>query len=514
MSCSKIFSGDLPELTYEIIKYLQNDVSTLHSCILINRLWCRLAIPLLWENPFSIRTGNYNFIEMYLHNLNDNDFKTKPLNTLFNYLNYIKYLNTWKFMICIEIWSKDAIRTLKPENKYFIQNINIYSKVEFMKLISISLFKIFIENEVNLYTLDIDIIDHRYNEYFNDIFELIIQNNTNFIQNIKNLSFYTNIYNTYCFEDTLLKNRISQIINLHKNLKRILLSHDYLPLYKSLLLSKDSNCSNTLNTIILYRINFGSIINLLNKVFEQLNVIESIHIIYCYFLNSNFIQQIINLSKPFKLKSLFMNEKLRIELLQLLMQQSGDYLENFGYEFDYDNQSNQQLLELITNCKNIKFLDLCKLRMKIIYQIFNLIENVKQNLNYLSISIDDYQDSNNICSSTILQNLGQILPSKLEYLNLVLKIKANDFEVFLKNSKDIFIKELLIMQKGSDDILHYIKKFIMEEKRVEYLAIWNFKYGDLPYFESEVKEFELYNIKLNYYYTTLIHPYNFMKELD
>ncbi|EXX50172.1 hypothetical protein RirG_273280 [Rhizophagus irregularis DAOM 197198w] len=209
-----------------------------------------------------------------------------------------------------------------------------------------------------------------------------------------------------------------------------------------------------------------------------------------------------------------MNEKLRIELLQLLMQQSGDYLENFGYEFDYDNQSNQQLLELITNCKNIKFLDLCKLRMKIIYQIFNLIENVKQNLNYLSISIDDYQDSNNICSSTILQNLGQILPSKLEYLNLVLKIKANDFEVFLKNSKDIFIKELLIMQKGSDDILHYIKKFIMEEKRVEYLAIWNFKYGDLPYFESEVKEFELYNIKLNYYYTTLIHPYNFMKELD
>ncbi|CAB4426511.1 unnamed protein product [Rhizophagus irregularis] len=124
MSCSKIFSGDLPELTYEIIKYLQYDVSTLHSCILINRLWCRLAIPLLWENPFSIRTGNYNFIEMYLHNLNDNDFKTKPLNTLFNYLNYIKYLNTWKFMICIEIWSKDAIRTLKPENKYFIQNIN------------------------------------------------------------------------------------------------------------------------------------------------------------------------------------------------------------------------------------------------------------------------------------------------------------------------------------------------------------------------------------------------------
>ncbi|CAB5182583.1 unnamed protein product [Rhizophagus irregularis] len=72
---SKIFSGDLPELTYNIIKYFQN-FSTLYSCNLINRFWCRLTIPLLWENPFSITTGNYKFIETYLHNLN-NDLKLK-----------------------------------------------------------------------------------------------------------------------------------------------------------------------------------------------------------------------------------------------------------------------------------------------------------------------------------------------------------------------------------------------------------------------------------------------------
>ncbi|POG58608.1 hypothetical protein GLOIN_2v1729262, partial [Rhizophagus irregularis DAOM 181602=DAOM 197198] len=54
MSCSKIFSGDLPELIFDIIKYFQDDYSTLYSCVLVNRLWCRLTIPLLWENPFSI----------------------------------------------------------------------------------------------------------------------------------------------------------------------------------------------------------------------------------------------------------------------------------------------------------------------------------------------------------------------------------------------------------------------------------------------------------------------------
>jgi hypothetical protein len=83
MSLSKIFSGDLPELTYEVIKYFLNDISTLHSCILVNRLWCRLVILLLWENPFSISTRNYNFIDIYLHNLNG-DLRTKLNNYKIN----------------------------------------------------------------------------------------------------------------------------------------------------------------------------------------------------------------------------------------------------------------------------------------------------------------------------------------------------------------------------------------------------------------------------------------------
>ncbi|PKC53190.1 hypothetical protein RhiirA1_479808, partial [Rhizophagus irregularis] len=95
MACSKIFSGDLPELTYNIIQYLRKDISTLYSCILVNRLWCRLAIPLLWEDPFSLSTQNYHYINTYLCFLNE-DGKAKfneygindnllLSNTLFNY---------------------------------------------------------------------------------------------------------------------------------------------------------------------------------------------------------------------------------------------------------------------------------------------------------------------------------------------------------------------------------------------------------------------------------------------
>ncbi|RGB31960.1 hypothetical protein C1646_763491 [Rhizophagus diaphanus] len=509
MTCSKLFSGDLPELTYEIIKYFQNDYSILHSCILVNRFWCRLSIPLLWENPFSIPTGNYNFIEIYLNNLND-DFKTKlieykiinnnslSLNIMFNYSKFLKYLNTYKFVFSVEKWFESVIRTLKPENR-------LYSASDIKRLIDTSIFNIFVENEVNLYTLEIEISRIYYNTRIDNVLGLILQN-INFIHNIKNLNLYID-YSSSDFshynnnnEYTLIKNRILEIINLHQNLKKILLSYDNSPLYISLLLTKYYNCSNTLNTIIFYYVDFKGIINL-NKIFEQLNVLESVHIINCSSLNNYFTQQIINLTKPFKLKSLFINEISQIKSIQLLLQKSGDYLENFGYGFSIDSLKKHQLLELITKyCKNIKFLDLYGFEGQITYQIINLIKNIKQNLNYLSISSTSSSSYNNKESSSILlQNLGQILPNKLEYLCLSLRhIKTSSFEIFLKNSQNIFINKLLIYNREGQDTLYDFRDYN----------------SDLFSSINEVKEFGLYNIKVKSYPSLVIHISDFIKEID
>ncbi|PKC56250.1 hypothetical protein RhiirA1_474273 [Rhizophagus irregularis] len=509
MSCSKIFSGDLPELTYEVIKYFQNDYSTLYSCLLVNRLWCRLAIPLLWENPFSIRTRNYNFIEIYLRNLNDDDFNTKlneykivnnslPSNLLFNYTKFLKYLNIYKFILSVNKWLES-----------------------FKGLIDIcmTIFKIFIENEVNLHILEIENLNDYYHTCFDNILELILKN-TKFIHNIRNINLFIDSASDYAYSSNsskykLIRNRISQIINLQQNLKKILISDNSFPLYRSLLLSKDFNCSNTLNMIIFYKVNFKF---LNNNIFEQLNVLESIHIFYCSFDN-NFNRQINNLTKPFKLKSLLIDEKSQIGSLELLLQKSGDYLEKFGF----GPSLNQQLIELITKyCKNINFLYFSANESQVTCQIFNLIENIKQNLNYISIYVwYDYLGIGNRPSSMILQNLGQILPSKLEYLCLCLYcIKANDFEVFLKNSQDTFIKKLLIYNNKGQDILPPIKNYIMKKKRVKYLAIsdsycestifGSFSYNtkELISLKGEVNEFKLYNIEVQSYSDLSKYPEN------
>ncbi|CAB5198273.1 unnamed protein product [Rhizophagus irregularis] len=377
MSCSKIFSGDLPELTYEVMKYFQNDFLTLYSCILVNRLWCRLAIPLLWENPFSIPTKNYKFIEIYLQNLKDNDFKTKSkiykiddnlfyLNTLFNYPNFIKYINLLKVIKSVGKWFEDSVRTLKSGNGYFLQNPDKLSTFNFKRLIYISLFKIFIENEVNLNILNIDIFPiSSYVTYYYDIFVLILQN-SNFIHNIKNLNLY-----------------------------------------------------------------IGS---------EPSSVLI------------------------------------------------------------YNNNSENALIK------------------SQILQITHLIESINRNLNYLSILINEiYRDHNVGYNSTFLQNLGQILPSKLEYLSLSLFIKKSDFKIFLENTQNTFINRLVIVQQSEDDILHYIKEFIMKEKRVKYLAIRNLRnILDLSTLEDEVNEFMLYNIIVLNFFKLYLHVrnYEFVKNID
>ncbi|CAG8507640.1 3301_t:CDS:1 [Funneliformis mosseae] len=119
-SCSKLFSGGLPELTNEILNYLHDDYSTLYSCVLVNRLWCRLAVPILWRDPFSISTYkkhlSHHFIDFYLYYLDDDDknvfreefginridfLLTTPL---FNYPSFIKALNTYKLDLIVSDW--------------------------------------------------------------------------------------------------------------------------------------------------------------------------------------------------------------------------------------------------------------------------------------------------------------------------------------------------------------------------------------------------------------------------
>ncbi|RIA82379.1 hypothetical protein C1645_835453 [Glomus cerebriforme] len=42
----------------DILEYLEDDMITLHSCLLVNRLWCEVSVRIFWRNSLNYRDSN------------------------------------------------------------------------------------------------------------------------------------------------------------------------------------------------------------------------------------------------------------------------------------------------------------------------------------------------------------------------------------------------------------------------------------------------------------------------
>src|SRR5260363_224967 len=99
---SKMFMGDMPELMEIILNNLNNEFNSLYSCALVSRHWCKMSIPILWQNPFSYPSDQRPlFISQYFSSLDENErlilkeyrINVKFPNTLFNYAKFLKVFN-------------------------------------------------------------------------------------------------------------------------------------------------------------------------------------------------------------------------------------------------------------------------------------------------------------------------------------------------------------------------------------------------------------------------------------
>uniref|UniRef100_U9UF33 Uncharacterized protein n=1 Tax=Rhizophagus irregularis (strain DAOM 181602 / DAOM 197198 / MUCL 43194) TaxID=747089 RepID=U9UF33_RHIID len=135
------------------------------------------------------------------------------------------------------------------------------------------------------------------------------------------------------------------------------------------------------------------------EVFDQLNVLESIHLIYCEYLNSDSIQQII---KKF-----------------------GDCLENFGFGnideiIDEYNEPKRQLFEFITKyCKKIRYFES---GLPDDNNTYLFIKNNQHNINYLTIEAD-FHDHYAVYNKYIMKK------ERVKYL-AILKEDFDDKELF------------------------------------------------------------------------------------
>ncbi|GBB96298.1 hypothetical protein RclHR1_02720013 [Rhizophagus clarus] len=94
------------DILYLIFEKLQNDKKALPSCMLINKTWCEIIIPILWKNPWKFLKRNkekilLNVIISHLSEKSKNKIRIKcndnlinsAQNPLFNYISFCKHLN-------------------------------------------------------------------------------------------------------------------------------------------------------------------------------------------------------------------------------------------------------------------------------------------------------------------------------------------------------------------------------------------------------------------------------------
>ncbi|CAG8658645.1 2887_t:CDS:2, partial [Cetraspora pellucida] len=140
---SKLFMGDMPELMENILNNLENEFPSLYSCTLVSRHWCKMSIPILWQDPFSF-DRKPSFISNYFSSLDDDedsilkDYGINPefSKTLFNYARFLKVLDLYRLEKMTKKWSE--IFCLLG------QNVQFFSQLQYLSLGTISVFSDFI----------------------------------------------------------------------------------------------------------------------------------------------------------------------------------------------------------------------------------------------------------------------------------------------------------------------------------------------------------------------------------
>src|SRR4051812_23932841 len=104
------------DVLFLILKELQSDRKSLYSCLLVNRTWCEITVPILWKDPWidgldevKIKS-QFNVIISHLSNETKEYLRIQGINlpeirlkAFFNYISFYRYLRLCILGIMISV---------------------------------------------------------------------------------------------------------------------------------------------------------------------------------------------------------------------------------------------------------------------------------------------------------------------------------------------------------------------------------------------------------------------------
>src|SRR5581483_8369268 len=125
----------------EILDYLENEKDTLFSCLLVNRLWCEVAVRILWRNVQYYCSSNFRTLMACLPDESKEILHKNGITTLtptakspmFNYASFCKVFSFDQFNYKIDLFIEKHKQSIFLSRIFY--NKNYIVKQEICKLL-------------------------------------------------------------------------------------------------------------------------------------------------------------------------------------------------------------------------------------------------------------------------------------------------------------------------------------------------------------------------------------------
>ncbi|CAH1767923.1 6982_t:CDS:1, partial [Entrophospora sp. SA101] len=473
---SDSFQSFPPDCIPDVLKFLDDDLDALYSCLFVNRLWCRMTIPILWSNPFrfGFHEKSAHLIHIYISCLPENHLnhliKKVNLNLprlfkpIFNYPKYLKIFQDDQFIFAIRKWlsiiegsndlyqCKNVLLVHNLLSNYIFNNCvgisDLYSGDEDLSfpyyVNDISSFTGIERSLVKLNKFGYIFKSHNWNSSKSDYQSKIICNLFNLLSNnsfnIKNL--YFNISHSYEENGDLIGvvKSMVDLIESQNNLQYLSFYEFWSPLDSLKIFNSLKSQSSTLRYLCFKDL---SQLNHLLPILSFLKNLETLHLDNCCLENYDSSNSILKVLGSSKIKNLYCRDdrpNANVEkFIKPIIESSNINLKTISLDL-----ISNSLIDVINfNCPNLTHLSLSILTTRniqnLIYQenpqflllnsLINLLNSLKY-LKHLHLHIDVLLSI--FQSNDDFLRFSKSLPSSLLYFGIDFEITSKRLGNLLK----------------------------------------------------------------------------------
>ncbi|RGB28391.1 hypothetical protein C1646_767877 [Rhizophagus diaphanus] len=364
------------DVFYMVLHELQDDKKALYSCLLVNKTWSEIIIPILWKDPWKyLKKGNEkSLLKVITTNLlinpTYNIIKNSYQKPLFDYISYCRHLNLYEIRRIINTINEDSEMIIFKDE---ILGIFINENTKYTHLYIPYQF----DNQIHLIPgakrCFSELKFLRCNTSINDN---VLSGLTEICKSIKELELFINVHNN--------NYGIVKLIETQKNLfdiRFITYSQNLDGTFCNIL---ENSLNKHANTIQYFKMTTPPTTNILSSLIN-LKELE---------LNGNKncnLEDLGNLFLPF-LRILRVSN-IQVEYLTNLIKNTNGYLIEIKIDnINHDDNNNRKIIKAIyQNCPKLKYLKLL-LKNSNIFELEKLLIKC-QNLNGLYILTDYYIDT-------------------------------------------------------------------------------------------------------------------------